>query len=108
MLVKNEMRDGEQRGWLHTALPKFTPRAASASMLGVFVEGFSPFAQTKSARNWSAQIISTFGRCDGGVPEFEVDALTLFAAIAVPEASAALRRNARLEDVFCSVNECSS
>jgi len=77
-------------------------------MLGVFVDGFSPFAPTKSARNWSAQIISTFGPRDGGVSELEVDALTLFAAIAVPEASAALRRNVRLEDVFFSANEYSS
>ena len=76
-------------------------------MLGVFVDGFSPFAPTKSVRNWSAQIISTFGRRNGAAPELEIDASVPLVVITVPEASAALRRNARLEDVFCSVRQYS-
>jgi hypothetical protein len=76
-------------------------------MLGVFVDGFSPFAPTKSERNWSAQIISTFGRRNGAAAWLEIDASVLLLAITVPEASAALRRNARLENVFDSVRQYS-
>src|ERR1017187_4124816 len=83
---------------------KFTPRAARASICGVFTEGFSWFAPAKSARNWSAQIISTFGRREEAVAA--PTALAATAALAptaatAPEARAALRRKSRrVGDVF--------
>src|ERR1035441_7089809 len=77
---------------------KFTPRAARASICGVFTEGFSWFAPAKSARNWSAQIISTFGRREEAVAAPMAPASTAAlapTAATAPETRAALRRKSR-------------
>lgn len=64
-------------------------------MCGVLTEGFSWFAPTKSARNWSAQIIRTLGRradgAAGGAPAAE--------AVNAADAMVASRRNCRREEL---------
>jgi hypothetical protein len=75
-------------------------------MFGVFTEGFARFAPTKSARNWSEQIIRTLGLRDGAATASDVEADDSAAAapIVAAEASAAFRINARreVEEDFCS------
>src|ERR1017187_2986095 len=85
---------------------KFTPRAARASICGVFTEGFSWFTPAKSARNWSAQIISTFGRREEAVaaPMAPVATAALApTAATAPEVRAALRKKSRRVGEVCGV-----
>src|ERR1035441_2691892 len=82
---------------------KFTPRAARASICGVFTEGFSWFTPTKSARNWSAQIISTLGLREEAEAASTAPAATAAlapTAATAPEARALRRKSRRVGEVF--------
>lgn len=68
-------------------------------MFGVLTEGFCPLAPTKSVRNWSEQIISTFGRRAGAATAAACAADECIPSIALLAAVILLMKS-RLEFMF--------